>query len=168
MAHITITGNVGGVKDLQTSQSGKSFIKFSVAWSESSKNREGQWVDGPTSWVQCTAFNKLAEGIANTLQKGQQVVVSGNLKPEEWQGQNGSDTVLAMTVDACGPSLVFQDAQVSKRQHGGQGGNFGGQQQGGFNNQQQQPQQPQGGFNNDPWNSAPPAGGFNNSDDVPF
>lgn len=151
MAVTTITGNVGGIKELAFSQNGKPFIKFSVAWSERSKDKTGQYVDGPTVWVQCTAFNKLAEGFAASIQKGMQVTITGNLRAEEWASNQGPDTVFTMTVDAGGPSLVFQDAQVSKRQQKG--------------SHEQAARWQQAKEQVDSWNSAPPAGGFSNAQD---
>lgn len=147
MAHVTIVGNVGGVKDLKVSQNGKAFIRFSVAWSERVKDSTGAFVDGPNTWVQCTAFGKLAESIADNLQKGHRVVVSGQMRAEEWSRDTGPETVVTMTVDALGVDLTFQDVQINRRQ---------GQRQ----------QSKQGG---DPWNSAPQQaqGGFANTDDEP-
>lgn len=146
MAHIVITGNVGGVKDLKTSQAGKPYINFSVAWSERQKDKTGTFVDGPTVWVNCTAFGKVAEGVASSVTKGTRVVVAGQLRPEEWSRDTGPETVMALTADSVGVDLTFQDVTVAKRNSGNAGG-------------QQQP---------DHWNSAPTGGFGQGSDEPPF
>lgn len=155
MAYVTIVGNVGNVKELKHSQQGKPFIKFSVAWSERVRDTTGAYVDGPNTWVQCTAFGKLAESIADNLQKGNRVVVSGQMKAEEWSRDTGPETVVTLAADAVGVDLTFQDVQINRRN-----GNGGGQ--------RQQPQQSQQG--GDPWNSAPQQnqGGFTTNEEPPF
>ena len=44
-----------------------------------------------TEWVRIVAFRKLAEIIAEYLQKGSQVFISGKMKTRKWQDQNGQD-----------------------------------------------------------------------------
>jgi single-strand DNA-binding protein len=158
MAQIQITGTLGKDPELQTGQnSGKSFARFSLAWSERSKDRNGEWFDGPTQWVQCTAFGRVAENLAASLHKGDRVNVTGRVKPESWSSQQGEQTVLALQVDSVGPDLTFASVQVQKNPKGS-GSGTGGWNQGG--------QSQQGG---DVWNSAPQGNGFPGADEpVPF
>lgn len=139
MAHIAITGTLGKDPELKHGQNGgKAYANFSLAWSERSKDRTGNFVDGPTQWVQCTAFGRVAENLAASLRKGDRVNVTGRIKPESWSSQQGEQTVLAVQVDTVGPDLTFASVQVQKNPKGA-GAGMGG----GWNNQQ--PQQ-QGGF----------------------
>ena len=147
MACTTIVGNVGNVKDLRYSNAGKAYFRFSVAWSERQRDANGTFTDGPTEWVNCTVFGKLAESASDNLRKGVRVVVSGQLRPREWAKDTGPETVFDMAVDALGVDLTFSDVQVSRRDA-----------------QQQAPQQQQ---QQDPWNSAPTTGGFGQQDEEP-
>lgn len=159
MAYTTITGNIGKDIELKHSQNGKPFTRFSVAWSERYKDKTGEYVDGPTVWVSVSAFGKTAENAAQSLHKGVRAIITGQLRPETWNSNNGEETVFTMTADSVGPDLTFQTAQVQKSNGNGGGGNFGGGQ---FNSQPAQgggfggAQHPQG----DPWNSQPQQGGF--------
>lgn len=123
MAHATITGNIGQIKNLEISKGGTPYLKFSIAWSERQRDGAGQWFDGPLVWVQCTAFGRVAEGIAADLRKGVRVTATGTLKPELWASNQGESTVMTMAVDSLGVDLTWQAVQVSKREAGsGQAG----------------------------------------------
>lgn len=159
MATISITGTLGKDPEGKTSNAGKPFARFSLAWSESSKDQQGNWQDGPTQWVQVTCFGRVAQNLVASLHKGDRVNVTGRIKPESWSSQQGEQTVLALTADAVSPDLTFASVQVQKNPKGGQGGFGGGQQQGGFGGQQ-------GG--GDPWNSAPSSNGFDDGTPPPF
>lgn len=149
MAQISIIGTLGKDPELEHGQNGgKAYTRLSLAWSESAKDQGGHWVDGPTVWLQVTAFGRVAENVVRSLHKGDRVVVTGRVKPETWTNrQSGeSSTVLTVVADTVAPELTFANVQVAKNPKGGQqsgGWSGGGAQQGGWNNQQ--PQQ-QGGF----------------------
>lgn len=157
MAQITVIGGLGKDPELKGSRDGnKSFAKFSVAWSERQRDANGQWIDGPTQWIQVTAFGRLAQNVCQSLHKGDRVVVSGRIAPELWSSQQGESVVLALVADSVAPDLTFATVSVVKNEKGQQ--------------QQTRPQQNTGGFSGgfgggDPWNSAPPAGGFDAQSD---
>lgn len=159
MAQATIIGTLGKDPELKTSKDGRTtFAKFSLAWSERIKDVTGNFVDGPTQWVQVTVFGRQASNIVQSLGRGMRVVVSGRLQPELWSSNQGEQVVMTMVADTVAPELTFASAQVVKNEKGQQpGGGQPQQRQGGFSGQQQ------GG----PWNSAPPAGGFSGSQDEP-
>ncbi|PSA76038.1 single-stranded DNA-binding protein, partial [Corynebacterium diphtheriae] len=55
-----MVGNLGKDPELKQSQiGGKSYAKFSVSWSARQKDATGQYFDGPTVWIQCTAFGRM-------------------------------------------------------------------------------------------------------------
>lgn len=160
MATISITGTLGKDPEGKTSNAGKPFARFSLAWSESSKDQQGSWQDGPTQWVQVTCFGRVAQNLVASLHKGDRVNVTGRIKPESWSSQQGEQTVLALTADSVSPDLTFASVQVQKNPKGGQAGFGGGQPQGGFGGR------PQGG--DDPWNSAPSGNAFDSGETPPF
>lgn len=132
MTYVTLEGNAGKQPELKTSKTGKSYCRFSIAWSERQKTGD-QWIDGPTVWVSVTCFGRVAENAAATITKGTRVIVSGNLKPELWSSNHGEETVFTLTADKIGPALTFATAQVSVNSRGGHSG--------GWQNQGQQQQQ---------------------------
>lgn len=115
MAKTVIQGNIGKhPPKMRESQKGTPYVTFSVGWSESQRDGAGQWVDGPTMWVQVKAFGKQAQNIADSLGSGDRVVVAGELRPEEWNSNHGAETVLAMLADQVAVSLVGQTATVQR------------------------------------------------------
>lgn len=155
MAYTTITANVGKDPELKQSNQGKSFARFSVAWSERSKDRAGEWVDGPVIWVSVTCFGRMAENVCASISKGMQVDVTGHLKAESWASDQGEQTMFTMVADKVAPALTFQVAKVARAN----------QQQGGNTFQNQQPQQQgQGGWGGQQQSQ----GGFGQGDDEPF
>ena len=165
MAQATIIGTLGKAPELKQSRDGNTtFAKFSLAWSERQKDNNGQWNQGPTVWVQVTVFGRQAENVARTLDKGMRAVVSGRLKPEAWQSNQGDDTVMTMTADTVAPELTFASAEVqgNPKQGGGSAG--------GWNNANSASGGPSGGSAGDPWNSGPQGGfgGAQDQDEPPF
>lgn len=156
MAQATLIGTLGKDPEVRQSKDGRTtFAKFSLAWSERQKDATGNFADGPTMWVQVTAFGRQATNIANSFGKGTRVIVTGRLQPEMWNGNQGEQVVMTMVADTVAPELTFATVQVAKNEKGQQQGGFQQPRQGGFSGQQEQ---------GDPWNSAPPAGGFGEGD----
>ena len=108
--------------------------------------------------------------MAESLAKGNRVVVNGRLKSRTFETREGEKrTVFELDVDEIGPSLRYATAKVTRTQRsGGGGGNFGGG--GGFGGNAG------GGFGQsspqaDPWGApAGGSGGWGNGDqsDPPF
>lgn len=154
MAHITLTGNLGSTPELKQSKNGNPYAKFSLAWNEYIKDSSGQGGQGPTVWVQVTAFGRIAQNVCESLAKGMRVDVSGDLKPESWASDRGEETVLTLSANKVSPALDFQVVQVAKAQNNSQGGYSSGSQYG--NNQRGGQQGNQGGH----WNGGSSTGGF--------
>lgn len=55
------------------------------------KNQQtGEWEDRP-NFVDCVAFNGLADTVAKYLAKGAKVSLEGKLRYSQWQAQDGSN-----------------------------------------------------------------------------
>jgi single-strand DNA-binding protein len=92
---------------------GAAVVSFTVAVNSRSYDRQtGQWTDGDTSFVRCTAWRQLAENVAESLQKGDRVVVAGRFAEDHWTdaktGENRS--AWKLTADAVGVELSFATA----------------------------------------------------------
>lgn len=130
---ITIVGNLGRDPELKFTNTGKPVVNFLVMDTKRKKDpNTDQWVDGDTLFMNCTAWDRLAENIGATFQKGMRVIVTGELVPRSWEDQEGkTQTRVELQVKEAGVSLSFATAQVTKTTNGGNGGGY------------QQPQQPQ-------------------------
>lgn len=151
--------------ELRFTTSGAPVANFRLAFNARRLNAQTQqWEDGDTFWVSAVAWKNLAENICETLQRGMEVTVSGDLKTETWEkdGQKHSKPVL--TVRAIGPNLAFSIAKVSKPGGGGGGGGQAPAQQGQRGQQRPAQQRQQQAPTDDPWAVNAPAGG----DEPPF
>ncbi|MFT4298188.1 MAG: single-stranded DNA-binding protein [Aeromicrobium sp.] len=151
---ITLVGNLTRDPELRFTPAGAAVADFTVASTARTFDRQtGEWKDGDTLFIRCSAWRQLAENVAGSLTKGTRVIVTGALKVREYERQDGGrGTSVEMTVDEVGPSLRNATVQVQRmsRGVGNGGGGFGGG----------APAAPAGG--NDPWGggqSSAPAGG---------
>lgn len=78
-------GNLGKDPEVRSMPNGKSVASFSIACSESWKDKATGEKKESTEWVNCTAFEKLADIIGQYLKKGKQVYVEGRLKTEKYE-----------------------------------------------------------------------------------
>lgn len=85
---VTIAGNVGQLHELKFSKQGKAVLKFSIAVNDRTF-KDGEWVDGDTSWFDITCFGALAEGLSDASPKGKRVLIHGNVKKNLWEDKNG-------------------------------------------------------------------------------
>lgn len=84
-----IIGRVG--QDPEAIGSG---IRFRVATSDRFKNDQtGQWEDGETSWWTVKAWKKLAELSKDVVKKGQEVMIYGSMREENWTDASGTKRV---------------------------------------------------------------------------
>jgi single-strand DNA-binding protein len=152
---ITIIGNITGDPELRFTPSGAAVANFTVASTPRAFDRQSnEWKDGETLFMRCSVWRDAAENVAESLQRGTRVIVSGRLKSRSYETKEGEKrTVIEMEVDEVGPSLRYATAKVNKTQRGGGGGGFGGQQGGGWGGGQQG-----GGQQDDPWATGPSGG----------
>jgi single-strand DNA-binding protein len=125
-----------------------------------------EWKDGDSLFLSCNIWRQAAENVAESLQRGMRVIVSGRLRQRSYETKEGEKrTVYEVEVDEVGPSLRNASAKVTKSQRSGGSGYGGGGQsgsggQGGYGGGA-------GGRNDDPWASdAGGDAGF--SDEPPF
>lgn len=86
---VQIIGNLGG--DPETREVNDTKVSsFSVATSESYKNKEGEKVVD-TEWHNVVLWGGLATVAEKYLKKGTQVYVEGSLKTRKWQDKEGND-----------------------------------------------------------------------------
>jgi single-strand DNA-binding protein len=88
-----------------------------------------EWKDGDSLFLNCSVWRQAAENVAESLQRGMRVIVSGRLRQRSYETKEGEKrTVVEVEVDEVGPSLRYASAKVTKssRSSGGSGGYGGG------------------------------------------
>jgi single-strand DNA-binding protein len=102
---------VAAEPELRFSQTGTAILRLRVVSSDRKKNdATGEWEDSDTLWLDVTAFNKLAENCAESITKGDLVLIQGKLRTEEWTDRESGDkrSKIAMIADVIAASLVFR------------------------------------------------------------
>jgi len=166
---ITIIGNLVNDPELRYTPTGQAVATFRVASTPRFMDRTtNEWKDGDSLFLSCNVWRQAAENVAESLQRGMRVIVSGRLRQRSYETKEGEKrTVYEIEVDEVGPSLRNASAKVSRSTRSTGGGGFGG---GGG----QSGQSGQGGYgggaggraSDDPWAADPADNGF--SDEPPF
>lgn len=146
---VILIGNLGKDPEVRYMPSGSAVANFTIATSESWKDKQTGDKKEKTEWHNISMYGRLAEIAGEYLKKGSKVYVEGRLQTRKWQDNNGNDRY---TTDIIANEMQMLDSR-------GEGNNSGGGHQQQSRNQQQ-PQQGQ------PQNQAPPTDDFD--DDIPF
>ncbi len=91
---VTLIGRLGMTPELQTVGNGYQLARFSLATNERSKTKSGEYKT-QTEWHTIVVWGKLAENAAKILQKGNEVVVNGRLKYNDYKNKSGDKIVRA-------------------------------------------------------------------------
>jgi len=83
-----IVGCLGKDPEMRRTAEGTSAANFSIATSESWKDKDGQKQER-TEWHSVVAFGALAEVCRKHLRKGTKVYVEGRLETSEWTDRDG-------------------------------------------------------------------------------
>jgi single-strand DNA-binding protein len=133
---ITITGNLVNDPELRFTPSGQPVATFRVASTPRFLDKTtNEWKDGDSLFMTCNVWRQAAENVAESLQRGMRVILSGRLKQRSYETKEGEKrTVYEIEVDDVGPSLRNASAKVAKVARSGgafDGGQSGGGQGGG-------------------------------------
>jgi len=163
---ITIVGNLVDDPELRFTPAGQPVARFRVASTPRFLDKNtNEWKDGDSLFLTCNVWRQAAENVAESLQRGMRVIVSGRLRQRSYETKEGEKrTVYEVEVDDVGPSLRNASAKVNRvARTGGQGGGYG---QGGSSGGRPSGGQGGGhGQDSDPWATDGP-GGY--SDEPPF
>lgn len=122
---LTVVGNLTKDPELRImSNTGTSVVSFTVASSRRVWDKDtNAYKDGDTIFMRCSAWRHLADHVAETLEKGTRVIVSGRLSQREYEDNKGVQrTIMELQVEEIGPSLKYATATMKKVARGGTGG----------------------------------------------
>ncbi|SDT11554.1 single-stranded DNA-binding protein [Microlunatus soli] len=103
-ARVTISGNVGGPVELFTTPTGKSRAVFRLACTPRFQ-RQGSWTDDQTIWMRITCWRNLADNVAESVNKGDPLIVTGKLRSAVWDDDDGHHQRLEIDADIVGHDL---------------------------------------------------------------
>jgi single-strand DNA-binding protein len=159
---VTVVGNLTNDPELRFTPSGAAVANFTVASTPRILDKAtNEWKDGDALFLRCSIWRQAAENVAESLQKGARVIVTGRLRQRSYETKEGEKrTVVECEVDEVGPSLRYATAKVVKGQRGGGQGGGGSSYDGPAASQGSQ-------VSDDPW-ATPAASSGGMSDEPPF
>ena len=84
--------------------------------------QDGQWRDGDTSFFKVNVWRGQAENLAESLGKGDRVMVTGRLRQRSWETPEGEKrSVTELEADEVGASLKWATAKVERTSQRGNG-----------------------------------------------
>lgn len=86
---VIIVGNLGQDPEVRYMPGGGAVANFSLATSESWRDKQTGEMRENTEWHRVVLFGKLAEMAGEYLRKGAQVYVEGQLRTRSWQDDSG-------------------------------------------------------------------------------
>ncbi len=92
MNNICITGRIVRDLDLKATNSGKVVTSFTVAVDR------GFGKDKEADFIQCVAWEKLAENLCNYQQKGSKIGITGRLQVRQYETKDGDKRTVAEVV----------------------------------------------------------------------
>ncbi|HEX9118141.1 MAG TPA: single-stranded DNA-binding protein [Anaerolineae bacterium] len=86
---IVIVGRVGQAPEMRYTPAGVPVTNFTVATTRRFSNGDGE-AQERTTWFRVTCWRKLAEVVAQYLEKGQEVLITGTVETNSWTDKEGS------------------------------------------------------------------------------
>ena len=87
----TFIGNLGSDPETRYTNQGKAVCNFSIAISETWKDKDTGQRQERTEWIRIVAFGRLGEICGEYLKKGSKVYIEGAMRTRKWQDQSGQD-----------------------------------------------------------------------------
>lgn len=88
MNRVNLCGRITRDIELKTTQSGKKYIQFTIAC-DNGKDKEGNKLEA--DFVNCVAWERRAEVIAEYVKKGDRFLVAGQFKTDKYETDSGEN-----------------------------------------------------------------------------
>lgn len=111
----TLVGNATRDPELRYTPSGASVVTFGLAVNRRWMNRQTNEWEEETSFFDVKAWGTLAENVADSIEKGLRLVVTGRLEQRTWETDDGQKrSKVELIADDIAPSLRWATAQVQR------------------------------------------------------
>ncbi len=123
---VILIGNLGRDPETRYMQNGNAVTNFSIATSETWRDKSSNEKQERTEWHNIVCFAKLGEIAGEYLKKGSKVFIEGSLRTSSWEADG---------VKKYKTEVVARDMQMldSRGMSGGQGAGQAGMANGGYN-----------------------------------
>ncbi len=115
--YITVVGNLTRDPELRFTPNGTPVASFSVAVNKRTKEKGSEeWVNS-ADFFNVVVWFKLAENCAESLSKGDRVLITGKLSQESWEDREGQKrTSVRIIANVVAPSLEFASCRIEKNE----------------------------------------------------
>lgn len=121
--NVTLVGNAARDPELRFTPTGQATASFGLAVNKRWQNRQTQEWEESVSFFDVVCWKEMAENVAETVTKGQRVIVTGRLEQRSWETDSGyKRTKVEVVADEVGPSLRWATATVAKNARQDNGG----------------------------------------------
>ena len=110
----TIAGNLVDTPELRFTNNGTPVTNLRVAVTQRIQ-QDGEWRDGDTSFFKVNVWRGQAEHLADSLTKGDRVMVTGRLRQRSWETPEGEKrSVAEIEADEVGASLKWATTKIER------------------------------------------------------
>lgn len=110
---VTLIGRLGGDPELKTLEGGTAVARFSLATSDSYKDKDGNWQER-TDWHNVVVWRDQAERAAKTLKKGEMCYVDGKVSYRKYTDKDGQERTVTDIVANGFRRLEKREAQEAE------------------------------------------------------
>ena len=122
----TMIGNLTDDPELRFTQGGAAVANFTVASNRRYTDRSGNQQE-ETTFMRVNCWRDMAENVAESLHKGDRIIVIGRIRVRSYEDQSGQTKwITEIEADEVAPSLRWARASISKSSGGSSGGGNGG------------------------------------------
>jgi single-strand DNA-binding protein len=113
--YVTVSGNVVGDPVARLTKAEVPFVTFRVASNVRRVNfKTGEYTDAGTNFVNVTAFRALGVNLANSLKKGEPVILYGRMRINQWVNGERSGTTVEIDAYNVGHDLTWGQSTFTK------------------------------------------------------
>jgi single-strand DNA-binding protein len=117
---VTLTGNVTADPELRFTPNGQAVGSFTVAQTPRRYDRDaGKYVDGDTVFMRVSVWRDQAQQVAESIQKGNRVVVTGTLLQRSYEDREGNKrTSIEVRADDVAASMRYATVSIKRAARG--------------------------------------------------
>jgi single-strand DNA-binding protein len=112
---IYLLGNLTRDPEIKYTNEGTAITELGIAVNKKWKDSSGEDMEA-VDFFNVTAWNSLAENCANTLKKGDRVLISGHLNLRSWENKEGKKfNIININADVISASLEFCNIKIAEK-----------------------------------------------------
>lgn len=124
---LPLVGNLTADPELRFTASGTACVRFSVAKNRRWQNKQTQEWEEETDFFDCVMWAEAAENFAQSLHKGDRVLLIGEFRQNRWETDDGDKrSKIEFLAAEGGPSTRWATAEVTRTERKGGNGSSNG------------------------------------------